>query len=343
MLQKKKIILGLSVLLFLLVGIFAILIFSKDKSIGSVPSQIATSSTEIRVQFFGDIMLDRNVAKAMGAKGLNYIFAKLSPTSTVFTGADIQIANLEGPFAPTRVKTSKSIAFRFDPKLAAQLKSYGFTAFDLANNHSYDMGRANVAFTRETLKKAELGYFGDELKEGSELTFVTNTVAFLGLHNTYHELNWTKVKQSIDDAKNKAGYVVVNIHWGEEYKRLSNKKQRDTAHRLVDLGATAVIGHHPHVIQEMEIYKDKPIFYSLGNFIFDQYFSKDTQEGYSVELTLDEGKLKDIQLIPFYGVKSQVQLMTEERKTQFLDWFGKNSRLGAYIIINGIISFTSTP
>ncbi|HLD60830.1 MAG TPA: CapA family protein, partial [Patescibacteria group bacterium] len=120
----------------------------------------------ISIQFFGDMMLDRNVAKVMGTKGLDYLFANVQGEKRIFGDADLLIANLEGPFASKRVATSKSIAFRFDPKLAEQLKKYGFDGVSLANNHSYDMGRANVAFTRETLKKAGVGYFGDELLEG---------------------------------------------------------------------------------------------------------------------------------------------------------------------------------
>jgi poly-gamma-glutamate synthesis protein (capsule biosynthesis protein) len=281
-------------------------------------------------------MLDRNVAKNMSTSGLDYIFANVSTTKTrMFGAADMLIANLEGPFAPTRIKTSKSIAFRFDSKLAEQLKAYGFHGFSLANNHSYDMGRANVPFTRQVLEKNGLGYFGDELNEGAVYTWFKNDIAFIGIHNTYHEPDLKKLAAAMVDVRKKARYVIVNVHWGEEYKRISNKKQRDLAHWLIDNGATAVIGHHPHVVQEMEIYQGAPIFYSLGNFIFDQYFSKDTQEGLSVGLILQDGKVKSAYLFPFYGVKSQVQLMTEERRDEFLKWVEENSRLDGGKIVDG--------
>ncbi len=329
--------------------------------------------TVITLQFFGDIMLDRNVAKNMGAKGLDYIFEKLKgQENRFFDGVDMFVANLEGPFAPKRIKTSKSIAFRFDPALAPQLKKYNFTAFNLANNHSYDMGAANVTFTRQTLAKNGFGFFGDELNEGPMYTWVAsqtspnlsfvkerdttppssaeervggevppqspNSIAFLGIHNTYHEPDLKKVEQALVDAKQKARYVIVNVHWGEEYKRLSNKKQQNFAHWLVDHGATAVIGHHPHVVEEMEIYKNAPIFYSLGNFIFDQYFSQDTQEGLSVGLILENGGVESIHLLPFFGVKSQVKLMTGSQREAFLKWMEEKSRLGDVKIENGILN-----
>lgn len=316
--------------------------------LSDVETQKFSDKSTISLQFFGDIMLDRNVAKVMGKSGLDYIFDNLKkPEDHLFGGTDLLIANLEGPFAQKRVPTSKSIAFRFDPILAAQLNRYGFSGVSLANNHTYDMGRANVAFTRETLKKADIGFFGDELIESKDLTWywatpttseaVPVTIAFIGLHNTYHNLDLVKTEAAIKDATEKADYVVVNIHWGEEYERISNKKQRDRAHWLIDKGVDVVIGHHPHVIEEMEIYKDKPIFYSLGNFIFDQYFSKDTQEGLSVGLTFANGKVAGIYLFPFYSVKSQVYPMKDKRRDEFLTWMSKNSRLGDKKITAGKI------
>ena len=81
--------------------------------------------------------------------------------------------------------------------------------------------------------------------------------------------------------------VIVNMHWGREYEHQYNKRQQEIAQALVDRGADMIIGHHPHVVQGMEIYHNKPIFYSLGNFIFDQYFSADTQEELAVEAVID--------------------------------------------------------
>lgn len=293
------------------------------------------NTSTISVQFFGDMMLERNVAKAMGTKGLDYLFEKIAGEKNGLSHhADLLVANLEGPFAPTRVPTTKSIAFRFDPKLAGQLKKYQFDGFSLANNHTLDMGKQNVDFTRNTLREQGLAYFGYQTKEDKELVWIaeipekTDKVAFVGFNNTDHPLNMTKVTETINDAKEKARYVIVFMHWGPEYKQISRTQERDLAHLLVDKGVDAVIGAHPHVVQEMELYKGKPIFYSLGNFIFDQYFSKETQEGISVGLIFQEGQVKSAYVFPFYGVKSQVQLMEGEREQKFFEWFNKNSRIG---------------
>ncbi len=289
------------------------------------------------VQFFGDIMLDREVAKVMGKTGLHYIFKNLrAEEDRFFQGIHMLVANLEGPFAPARVSTTKSIAFRFDPKLAAELKSYGFDAFSLANNHSMDMGRKNVEFTRGVLNQNGFGYFGDEYNQGLEYSYIAGeeknlpfNIAFVGLNFTEGPLDMVKVKEAIDDAKSKAKFVIINIHWGEEYKRNSNKSQQDLAHQLIDWGADVIIGHHPHVVQEIEIYKDKYIFYSLGNFIFDQYFSRDTQEGMSVGLILEDSGRVKVHIIPFFSKRSQVQVMTGEQKEEFFKWMKENSRMGS--------------
>jgi poly-gamma-glutamate synthesis protein (capsule biosynthesis protein) len=301
-----------------------------------------TNSSTISIQFFGDIMLDRNVAKNMGKDGLDYVFKNFyGEDKGLYPITDLTVANHEGPYAPARVPTTKSIAFRFDPSLALSLKKYGFTAVSLANNHSLDMGWKNVDFTEQNLDKNNIGHFGNQLKENKTLTWISkipgkkDQVAFIGLNNTDHPLDMPKVYEAIKDAKQHSRYVIVFMHWGIEYKNISNDAQRNLAHLLIDKGVDAVIGAHPHVVEEAEIYKNKPIFYSLGNFIFDQYFSEETQEGLSVGLILQDGRVKNVYIFPFYGVKSQVQLMEKEKRDKFLDWFNGNSRLGGKKFVEG--------
>lgn len=291
------------------------------------------NSSTIAVQFFGDIMLDRSVAKVMGERGLDYLFENISTSLSgrIMGAADLLVANLEGPFARVRVPTSKTIAFRFDPALAKQLNEYGFDAVSLANNHTLDMGHANVAHTEEVLTENNIGYFGHQTRELDTLIWVAEEglpekVAFIGFNTTDHPLNMDAVKKTLDKAASEARYVFVFMHWGVEYKRISSGAQRTLAHWLIDNGATAVIGAHPHVIQEMEMYKDKPIYYSLGNFVFDQYFSQDTQEGISVGFILQDGEIKEQRVFPFYSKASQVFTMPKDREEKFFEWFKESSR-----------------
>ena len=110
--------------------------------------------------------------------------------------------------------------------------------------------------------------------------------------------------------------VIVNVHWGTEYEHQFNKIQQETAHNLIDAGADIIIGHHPHVVQGIEIYQGKPIFYSLGNFIFDQYFSSDTRAGLAVGINITDGK-SEFYLFPLKSKLSQVELTEGAEKEKF--------------------------
>lgn len=294
----------------------------------------------VGIQFFGDIMLDRNVAKAMGSQGTNYLFQNIvGPGNGLDSRIDLTVANLEGPFAPTRIKTTKSIAFRFDPKYAAELANAGFDIVSLANNHSLDMGWKNVDFTHTTIDKAGLGHFGDQLREGTEFTYVTSTagtkIAFVGFNNTDHVMDLKKVSHILADANSRASTTIVMMHWGTEYKHDSNQNQQTFAHYLIDQGASAVIGAHPHVVEEAELYQGKPIFYSLGNFVFDQYFATDTQEGLSLGLILQNNAVKSVYAFPIFAVNSQVNLMAGQRRDDFYAWLNQQSRLGSKNFVGG--------
>ena len=111
---------------------------------------------------------------------------------------------------------------------------------------------------------------------------------------------------------------IVFIHWGVEYQHTPQDSQITFAHQLIDQGVIAIIGMHSHVVQSFEIYKHHPIFYSLGNFIFDQYFSTATQEGLTVNLVIRPSQIK-VSLFPVKIIKSQPQLMNQNEKKTFLN------------------------
>lgn len=289
--------------------------------------------------FFGDIMLDRSVKKQIDTNGSDYIFSKLAgQENRFFMGMDLIHANLEGPFADSRRATSKEIAFRFDPILLPMLKKYNFGMFSQANNHSLDMGSAGYAESLENLKSAGFDVYGAQYRLDDSSIKVkqvgNNTILFIGLNDTNEPVNMEKVKalilrgQTIDEDL-KPEFTIVNIHWGQEYKEISNSRQRELAHALIDAGGDIVIGHHPHVVQEMEIYKNRPIFYSLGNFVFDQYFSVPTQQGLGIGIALRPNSIT-IYPTALEQTKSQVSQMLYDKRVKYLnDWMAK-SRLGSY-------------
>ena len=110
----------------------------------------------------------------------------------------------------------------------------------------------------------------------------------------------------------------MSVHWGQEYQIKSSVFQQKLARKIIDSGADLIIGHHPHVVQEIEIYNNKLIFYSLGNFVFDQYFSEQTQQGLAVRLEINENKLV-FQLFPIQSKLSQPFLMEQNQAEKFLE------------------------
>ncbi len=333
----------------------------KDKKEVVVPDAV-------KLTFFGDLMLDRNVKKRIDEHGVDYIFEKLySKVSTSLFASDIIHANLEGPFADKRRATTKSIAFRFDPILISTFKKYGFNIFDVANNHSLDMGQAGLKESEKNLSAAGIEYYGDGYGIGDNAVKIKEVngikIAFVGLNDTYFKLDEKKIVELIRKAKclnvipTKVGIqsttisglgsrlpagrhglrgndscveiTIVNIHWGEEYKTISNTRQRELAHAMVDAGADVIIGHHPHVVEEMEIYNNRPIFYSLGNFVFDQYFSTDTQQGLAVKMNFEKGKLV-FSVFPLQSIQSQVALMNATSSEKFFTAWVANNRLNGY-------------
>ena len=285
--------------------------------------------------FFGDMMLDRSVKTKIDQYGFDYLLKNLAgQENRFFLGTDLIIANLEGPFADSRRQTTKEIAFRFDPALLPELKKYNFGLFGLANNHTLDMSSVGFTENKKNLDKFGFEYFGSQYRVDGESLIIKQVggfkIGFIGLNDTNSPIEKTAVKKLIDLAKSKgAEKVIIFIHWGYEYKEISNTRQRELAHYFVDNGADTVIGHHPHVVQEMEIYQNKPVFYSLGNFIFDQYFSVPTQQGLSLGLVIKENTLS-LHVFPLQQKASAVGLMEYSIAEKYLVDWTKNSRLQNY-------------
>lgn len=300
------------------------------------PFFIAGENVEDRLSsmlFFGDMMLDRNVKKQIDENGTDYLFEKLAgQENRFFMGTDLIHANLEGPFADLRRETTKEIAFRFDPALLPMLQKYNFGMFSQANNHTLDMSSAGFEESKKNLAAAEFDFYGSQYRVDDESLLIKKVgdydIAFIGLNDTNSPVNFDAVKKLIQQGREKANFVVVNIHWGQEYKEVSNTRQRDLAHDMIDAGADTIIGHHPHVVQEMEIYKNRPIFYSLGNFVFDQYFSIPTQQSLGIGMIFKNSSVTAY-IFPLEQNKSQVSQMIYDDKVKFMtDWIEKSSLNG---------------
>jgi poly-gamma-glutamate synthesis protein (capsule biosynthesis protein) len=134
----------------------------------------------------------------------------------------------------------------------------------------------------------------------------------------YNQFDLEAALEKITELKSNTDLVITQIHWGVEYDHQFNQTQQNLAHQMIDAGADMIIGHHPHVVQGIEVYKNKPIFYSLGNFVFDQYFSKDTQQELGIGIYYEQNKY-NIHLFPINSSYSQLSLMQGTDKASFLE------------------------
>ena len=301
----------------------------------SVPKQ------PIKFLFFGDIMLDRHVKDKINQNGFDSLLEKLAGgEKRFFQGADVIGANLEGAVTVggKHYPPEISIDFAFNPDDVARLKNYGFNFFSIANNHILDQGQTGLLETQKNLDEMGFDYVGCPDRKVDECSLkmikVSNKkVAMLGYSMVYGVLDEEKMLAQITEAKKQADLAIVNMHWGVEYEEQARSNQVALAHKMIDAGADVIIGSHPHVVQNMEIYEGKPIFYSLGNFIFDQYFSLETQEGMAVgvDFIFYEGEVSpprlQISLFPLQSQASQLALMAGKQEQAFLEWLAENSEV----------------
>ena len=261
----------------------------------------------VTLAFGGDIMLDRGV-KSSVIRNFNNdysaLFEKSKELSEVLKKSDITAANLEGTASDQGTDQKNLYSFRMDPAVIPALKGAGISVLSVANNHIGDWGRLAFIDTLSRLKENEILYTGGGMnKAEAEAPAIVEKygmrIGFLGFSDKgpkYMEAGEEKAgillagnprfEEIIRAAAMQVDYLVVYFHFGEEYQTRHNERQEYLAHKAVDSGAKIIIGSHPHVIEDTEVYKESYIAYSLGNFIFDQSWSKATMQGMLLEVKL---------------------------------------------------------
>ncbi len=274
------------------------------------------------ILFTGDVMLGRYVETLMNRNGLNYPFTYWSEFDK---GHDYTVMNLEGPIVTNHRQTPDfTTQFSFDARIVDVLNDNNVTHITLANNHTLDQGVVGFQQTQQYLEQGGISHFGHQSRSVAEDVVVETLgnqkeVVWIGLNEAVSpHFSLTEAETLVQEFREQYpdAVLILNIHWGDEYQLTSNQKQQTIAHTLADSGADFIIGHHPHVVQEVELYNGVPIFYSLGNTIFDQYFSQDTQEGLLVYLTLDSDW--QIEILPIESDMSRPKPMSQERKGDFI-------------------------
>jgi poly-gamma-glutamate synthesis protein (capsule biosynthesis protein) len=253
--------------------------------------------------FGGDIMLSRTVNQKMETYQ-NYQWP-LEKIATLFSEADLAIANLESPFllnSKYDVKTG-SFSFKANPKSVTALSLAGFDVLSLANNHILNQGVKGLKDTYQVLREAGISYVGTKdsqlvVKESQGVKFAFLSYSYDSSSPLIANLDVEQLALDVKQARTKADVVIILMHAGTEYTRQPNWQQKEFAHAAINNGADLVVGHHPHWPQTVENYQGKTIIYSLGNLVFDQMWSKETSEGLVVKAYFKDKALDHLEYIP---------------------------------------------
>jgi D-alanyl-D-alanine carboxypeptidase len=301
----------------------------------------------VTLAFGGDIMLDRGVRTSV-VKNFNNDYSAIFANVDIFKKSDIAFANLEGTASDQGVDQKNLYSFRMDPGVVPALKGAGISILSVANNHIGDWGRPAYIDTLARLKENEILYTGggNDKTEAETPAIIEKygmKIGFLAFSDKGPDYmaadadkpglllaNDPDFDQIIQDASKQVDYLVVSFHFGEEYQTKHNSRQEFLAHKAVDDGAKLVIGSHPHVVEDTEVYSPKNctqsscasyIAYSLGNFVFDQKFSAATMQGMLLEVKLNRNgsmsvKKDTTQLNPVFQIQKITQGKEEIVKFQ---------------------------
>lgn len=295
-----------NILIFLSILIILILIYFQYG-----PDQLA--SRHKKILFVGDMMFDRYIRQVGDSKGHDFIFSCKDSNgvslSDFLNSADLVVGNLEGPITENQsislgsvVESPQNYTFTFPPDTAKLLAKNNIKLVSLGNNHINNFGETGIVATKIFLSEVGVDYFGlpsnreslvntEEIK-GDNISFIS--------YNEFGNISAEEINQKIKNEKQNERIVIVYAHWGEEYVS-PPERVKILARSFVLAGADLVVGSHPHIVQESEIYHStssrqtsKNIYYSLGNFIFDQYWNKEVSTGLVLEVNI---KGKDIKII----------------------------------------------
>lgn len=277
-------------------------------------SSIGTEPPSGKVHFcaVGDVLLDRGVRTMIKREGLNYPFKFVKDTIRNY---DLAFCNLECPVCATGYPLNKKYCFRGDTSFINSVVDAGFDIISIANNHTLDWGREGFMETMNLLKKKGLYPIGGgknqtTARKPTIITLNGLKFAFFGFVDMLPDAivylkdkpgpayaSTKEIIKEIRKVRNKVDFIIVSIHWGIEFNRYPTMRQIEKAHKMIDAGADLIIGHHPHVLQSIEVYKKRPIIYSMGNFVFDQHKLYQRQSAIFT-CVFSRGKVDSISLIP---------------------------------------------
>lgn len=281
----------------------------------SLMSSVSAQTTDtLNILFTGDILLDRGVRQVIEHHGVDHLFS--DGIDSVFRSAQLVVGNLECPATKIQSPVFKRFIFRGEPEWLDTLHSHGYTHLNLANNHSIDQGREGLLDTKRNILNAGMVPIGagENMNEAVQPVLLAEsprkvwfvTSLRLALENYAYLTDKPCVSQEPMDSllervnrlrrTDSTAVIVVSLHWGGEHTLQPVPSQRLEAHQLIRAGANVLICHHTHTLQTIEDFQGKKIYYSIGNFIFDQPKPLNSK-ACMVRLRIKEDDL-DIETIP---------------------------------------------
>ena len=260
----------------------------------------------------GDIMLGEHplcynfgVGKIIKDKGIDYLFKNVK---NIFKDGDIVFGNLEAPMSNyTDKKRFEAKFFKANPDVIEGLKNANFNVLSVANNHIMQHGEEAFFSTIDTIRENNITPVG--VKNRNEVLDIGGLkMAFLGysfIEDFIYNLQYNKISSEdevlsvIKDLRKQVDLIITSLHWGHEYIYFPSPEQIKIARKFIDYGVDLILGHHAHVIQGFEMYREKLVVYGLGNFIFDQMtYIKTTQKSVIAKIVVDADKSINIDIIP---------------------------------------------
>ncbi|MGG0239218.1 CapA family protein [Bacillus rhizoplanae] len=308
-----------------------------EKAKGKEPTEKPKEDPEITLTFSGDTMFDWQLRPVIQSKGADYPFQHVKPE---IEKADYSFVNLESAFT-TREKKYPGQLFwiKSDPSTLQAIKNTGYDIVNIGNNHTLDYYQDGLLDTISHVEKIGLPYIGagknaSDAYTAREVTIKGKKFKFISFVRFMPDSAWVAtndkpgvangydlnlVTKTIKEQKKDADYMIVYMHWGVEKTNRPADYQKEYVQKMVEAGANAIVGSHPHWLQGFEYYNKVPVAYSLGNFLFPDYVT-----GHSAEtgvLTL-KFKGKDVQMSfnPYMIRNNQITPLQDTEKQNMLQY-----------------------
>lgn len=314
----------------------------------------AVEPTEpVTLVFTGDVLLSDYVLNNYNSKGISGVVS--DGLLSELQQADLTIINNEFPFSTRGSQApDKQFTFRVDPSYVSVLTDMGVDIAGLANNHVLDYGSDALLDTFDTLDAAGIDYMGAGVDMDRASRLITReiggmTFGFLAASRVIPVVSWdvanaspgvfttydpARLVAAIEAARSQCDYLTVMVHWGIERDAYPQEYQTQLARQYIDAGADLIIGAHPHVLQGIDYYQDKPVCYSLGNFIFNQEIPRTA----IVKVTVEKDKEPTIQFLAASASGAYTSLSSSEEKASIYQYLEEISDHKISLDADGVLS-----